>query len=1154
MRNNRKVLKKSSCACFLIAAVVLLSAVLPGCEQPESLGDNEPFFASFMDIPGVTQDEIDAIERLQKNRWFFTYSSVYGTEMFIRDSGEVGGFSAQLCKFLSQFFGIQFIPVINEWHELIPGLESGTIDFTGELASNAERRKKYFMTDDIAQRQIVSVRIKGGIPLGEIARTRVLRYVFLDGANTVDLVSESDYNKFEAFFVSDHAEAYAMLKSGEVDAFLAGNNNEAAFDFYDEITVSLFYPLIYSPLSLATQKPELEPVISIMQKALDHGVINHLTYLYNIGHREYLKYKLFKLLTVEEQEYIKDNPVVPYAAETTNYPVSFFDSRAGEWQGIAHDLIYEIERLTGLAFERQNDENSGWPELIRMLESGQAAMITELIQTEERFGQFLWAEENFIKDRFALISKMEFRNLNINEILYVRVGVAEDTAHSRIIRSWFPNHKHIFDFSDTYAAFNALEKGEIDIVMTSEHQLLTMTNYRERVGYKANVIFDIHLDLTFGFNRNEAILCSIVTKAMRVIDVGSISGRWMRRTYDYRVKLAQERIPFIIGAGMLFLGFVFAVILFARKHREGLILETLVDIRTKELSENQRQLENAVVKAQEASRAKTEFLANMSHEIRTPMNAIIGMSDILEHEELNGRQMSYIKDISTSAHSLLGIINNILDMSKIESGKFELIPVDFSLYQMADNIASMFALAASHKGIGFLVDVAEGLPDCLYGDDIRLRQVITNICGNAVKFTDEGHVKLSITSGGGNLIFIIEDTGKGIRGQDIPRLFDAFVQVDKAKNRGVVGTGLGLSICKSFVEMMGGSIAVESEYGHGTAFTVTIPIVEGNSENIRQAEIDKVRKTISAPDAKILVTDDNGFNLKVAAGLLGFMDIKVDMAESGFKAIEMVQKKDYDIVFMDHMMPDMDGIETVHEIRKLGGKYENLVIIALTANAVKGARDMFIENSFNDFIAKPIDANELRDVIQKYLPQDKIRVEDKSQGPQSGSELDEQLRRRIIVTFVKENTETFKNLTASLNSGDIKTAYRIAHTLKSSAAYLGKKELSQAALSLEYSLNDEPPVYTPEQLHVFEEKLNEALREFEPLLKEAESAKPRAVQLDGEELKKLLSELEPLLIKGDFSALGFVEKLHGIEGMADLALCVDSYDFDGALKLLKTFR
>ncbi|MCL2690363.1 MAG: ATP-binding protein, partial [Chitinispirillia bacterium] len=561
---------------------------------------------------------------------------------------------------------------------------------------------------------------------------------------------------------------------------------------------------------------------------------------------------------------------------------------------------------------------------------------------------------------------------------------------------------------------------------------------------------------------------------------------------------------------------------------------------------NEQLLETANA-AREASQTKTAFLANMSHEIRTPMNAIIGMLEILGHESLNDRQMSYIKDVRVSAHSLLGIINDILDMSKIEAGKLELTPVDFCFRTLMDNITSMFTYIANSKNIEFRFELADNLPDYLYGDDIRLKQVFVNLCGNAVKFTDKGYVRLSIKSVNEKLVIKIEDTGMGIRKDDLPKLFNAYEQSDKFKNRNVTGTGLGLSISKSFVELMGGEITVESEYGHGTAFTIVIPFVKGNDENIFNCKNKKSDETISAPDAKILITDDNEFNLKVASGLLDLIDIKAQTADSGFKAIELVKQNDYDVVFMDHMMPDMDGIETVQEIRKLGGKYEKLVIVALTANAVKGAREMFAENGFNDFISKPIDTDELHRVVKTHLPPEKVKTIIKAKPPQAKMDAEEKLRGRAIVTFVKENLETFKNITDSLNSGDIKTAHRIAHTLKSSAGYLGKKELQAVAASLEASFKDGAANHKPEELAVLEKELSAALSEFDPVVKKYEISKPKAGKIEIDKIDQIFPKLEPLLISGSFDALVFADELRGMEGMEELVEKIEDYDFDEAL-------
>ena len=562
-------------------------------------------------------------------------------------------------------------------------------------------------------------------------------------------------------------------------------------------------------------------------------------------------------------------------------------------------------------------------------------------------------------------------------------------------------------------------------------------------------------------------------------------------------------------------------------------------------------LKEALEDAREASNAKSNFLSNMSHEIRTPMNAIIGMGELLGYEQLNERQSGYVHDIIVSAKSLLDIINGILDFSKIESGKFELNPVDYDFNAMIDNIESMFVYVAQKKSLEFNVEYGEDLPEFLFGDDIRLRQVLINICGNAVKFTEDGYVRLKITAYDDSIVFEIRDTGLGIREEDLSKLFNAFEQVDKSINRSVVGTGLGLALSKSFIDMMGGEIKITSKYGSGTTFSITIPRVEGHADKIRQLEINSNELSISAPDARVLITDDNEFNLRVASGLLSLVDIQADTADSGLMAIELIKKNDYDIVFMDHMMPGMDGVETIREIKKLGGKFAELTIVALTANAVGNVREMFMENGFSDFISKPIEISKLLDVVKKHLPADKLLMVACPTENKERLRLEDELLRKAKVTFVKDNKETYDFLTDSLNKRDYKTAHRIVHTLKSSAGYLGKKVLENVAFSMEMSIQASGE-YTLEQLKTLERELSSALNEYEPLVIEAEAERPDAEQIDDEKLKSLLTELKPLLEKGDFGASDYVEKLHAIIGMEELAELIDDYDFEGALKLLNS--
>ena len=386
------------------------------------------------------------------------------------------------------------------------------------------------------------------------------------------------------------------------------------------------------------------------------------------------------------------------------------------------------------------------------------------------------------------------------------------------------------------------------------------------------------------------------------------------------------------------------------------ILAVMIDL-TDFMREKQR--------AEDANNAKSEFLATMSHEIRTPMNAIIGMSEMLDRTELNIGQKKYVSDIRKSSGALLTIINDILDFSRIEAGKLELVNTNFNLKLLLDNLYSMFSMLCREKKLEITFNLDDSLPDIVYGNEIRIRQVLINLLSNAVKYTKHGSIIFGATIEIGELLFDVRDTGIGIRDEDKEKLFKPFEQLDVRKNRNVVGTGLGLAITYNLCRLMGGDLYFDSEYGKGSTFYVRIPYIEANDAFTDDITGDD---EFSAPSANILVVDDIDINLAVAEALLSAFDIAPVLAQSGREAVDYAKNNRFDIIFMDHMMPEMDGLETTLRIRELGGWNRTVPIVALTANAITGVEQFFLDNHMNDFLPKPLDIKALNHCLRKWLP------------------------------------------------------------------------------------------------------------------------------------------------------------------------------------------
>ena len=524
----------------------------------------------------------------------------------------------------------------------------------------------------------------------------------------------------------------------------------------------------------------------------------------------------------------------------------------------------------------------------------------------------------------------------------------------------------------------------------------------------------------------------------------------------------------------------------------------------------------ALDEARRANAAKSDFLANTSHEIRTPINAVLGMNEmILRESERTGKNSdditayrksiarikSYAANVDSAGNNLLSIINDILDFTKIEEGRMDIVDVEYQLSSVLNDVSNMIYFKAQEKNLDFETDIDRNLPDRLCGDEVRVRQIITNILSNAVKYTDEGRITLAIsctdivTDGAGNkmtrLSISVSDTGRGIKQDDIGRLFNKFERVDLDKNSTIEGTGLGLAITSRLLSMMGGDISVESIYGVGSTFKIILPQKVMSEEPLGDFEIrfenqmgekKKHGDIFRAPSARILIVDDTRMNLVVATEFLRDSLIKIDTALSGKDAIEMAQSNKYDVILMDQRMPGMDGVEAMHHIKEQkDGINAGTPMICLTADAVIGAKERYLSQGFTDYLSKPLDSLLLEGMLRKYLPPDKVQIIsyedavingdkdrhfnrdrfeklyevgiDVNKGIRSCGN-DEKFYISMLTEYYEISSEKKSLLREYLDNDDMNSYAILVHAIKSTSATIGAMNVSDLAEKLEHAADE----------------------------------------------------------------------------------------------------
>ncbi|MDR3270103.1 MAG: transporter substrate-binding domain-containing protein [Peptococcaceae bacterium] len=578
----------------LIALVSCLSFACPFVyaagdrSLTESLNKNAEYVSDYRNIPGVTKADIQAIEQLQQDKKKFTYGTMMSGEAFLNRDGSRSGFSIVLCAMLQDMFDIPFEHQFYDWESLIAALNSGQVDFSGELRVTEDRKQRYYMTEGIYERTIKIFTNRYAPDVNVLAEIRPVRMGFLEGSAYRDEIARVARTDFETVYVSEYTTAAEMLRNQEIDAFIDAAPAVFNFEKYDFIRTEDFFPLLYFPISISTANPEYMPIIRVVQLYLESGGDYYLSGLYQEGHEEFLSHKLDMSLTDEERGYIETlkikNDAVRITAEPNNYPISFYNTKEKEFQGIALDALDEIARLLGIHFVTVNTAQDTWTQILDMIQNHQAALMAGTMNAEERSQALLWADTPLAEDQCALLTLANHADITLNQIRYAKVGLIQGSAYADTYAKWFPDSANKVYYPSAKEAFQALKEGQVDFIIASQNLLLSQTNYYEDPAFKASIVFNHNVTSTLAFNQQEALLRSIVSKAQLLIPIEEINNRWSYKAFDYDSKRLKDSMPYL-GVFFLILLVAIIVILWAYLTNRHLSknLEHLVKLRTREL-------------------------------------------------------------------------------------------------------------------------------------------------------------------------------------------------------------------------------------------------------------------------------------------------------------------------------------------------------------------------------------------------------------------------------------------------------------------------------------------------------------------------------------------------------------------------------------------
>ncbi|MDR3090294.1 MAG: transporter substrate-binding domain-containing protein [Desulfobulbaceae bacterium] len=972
----------------------------------------------FYSIPGLTEDEIKAVEKALAKNKSLIYGAIKGSECFYQPDGSMAGFTVQFAKWMSRLFGVPVEVKIYSWQDLVSGIKSGDIDFTGDLSLTSAEARGFVMTRPFMERPVQFITRAFGKPLDQIAGYSALTVAFLRDSSVRPLALPHLLTKYgdklKVVDIDSLAEGADKLRQANIDMVVSDSAWLKNFAGVSDIAVNVFHPLLHKRMTLTSGRLELAPLVTAVNKSFSTETFNQLYSLHRQESEAFYRHIFINSLSEDErtyyEEYIKNDIPIPVAANPTNYPIEFYDETDKRWDGLAFDILAKISKITGLTFKPVKFDAGNWSLSLKTIQSGDSdtPMLLNMAYNDSRRRDFLLADQPYLTEHYALISLNNLPNLEPDQVLFHRIGLLRDSIYTEVFNRWFPSHINMMLFDQQIDGLNAMEKGKVDLVMFSQFEFSYITDFLQKTNCKINMTFEDPIAIGFGFNKNQLELRGIISKAQKLIDTQSILRRWEYSPSNFRGKEFHTRVAILTSFCIFMLLIIPLLLLYVKRRRsESKRLKSLVDQRTEALAEQ-------VEATKQASETKSRFLANMSHEMRTPLNAIVGLSDVMldrgEDEILDNKNINdNIETIHNAGINLLALVNDLLDISKIEAGKITLALAEYDTVSLIADVAAMSIIRCGDKSIDFKLTIDETLPRRFRGDEVRVRQIFGNLLSNAFKYTAGGQVEWRVSwQRDGDSVWLISsvrDTGIGIPPENLDQIFSEYNRLNDSSRRHIEGTGLGLPITLNLTKMMGGELTVTSEINQGSVFSVRFRQGFVNDQAIgpeqarelqqfhhvnRKKSDDKRKIYPKLTYARVLVVDDVPANFDVAKGVMKPYRMRVDCLTGGRQAIEAVRAETvhYDAIFMDHMMPGIDGIEALRQIRAIGTPYALAVpVIALTANAIMGNEQRFLDAGFQAFLSKPIEMKRLNMVIERFVRDKSRESEVKTSATLSRAEL-----------------------------------------------------------------------------------------------------------------------------------------------------------------------